>query len=350
MKRVNILYIFITVTTIVFFSATAAICNFCGLQPGTESGRGQITTGTTAPAATSVPDTQRNDTETTATSAQRANNNPVILHVAANEVELDLSDEFRVIAGEIFNFLVIAEDEDDDELSYSVSDSNGNNMETVQLDNTAAGFGWVAPTEPGLYEIYITVSDDEGGSATATVKVTVNELAVSVAREAELIADASLSGSIRQGEAVITDGKYRAGDTNNNKQLKGYLSFDISGLRGVSVLDVRLDMPVFSIFNNPGNVSESLNIKVFDYGDSLDLGDFVVGGTHLITFNISATQREDILSVSENAILKNTLQDAINANKTWYQLKLGLLRETNNDNSGDYIIFDSSTTLLKVSY
>jgi hypothetical protein len=239
------------------------------VRPGTEPDDGQITSETTAPPPAGSQDTQRNDAEVTPTSGQDTNNNPVILHVAANEIELDLSDEFRVIVGENFNFFVIAEDDDDDELSYSASDSNGNNMETIKLDNTAAGFGWVAPTEPGLCELYITVSDDKGGSASAIVKVTVNEMVVSVVSESELIADPALSGSIRQGQAVMIDDKYRVGDTNNNRQLKGYISFDISGLGGISVLDVSLDMPVFSIYNNPENISDSLDIKVFDYGNSL---------------------------------------------------------------------------------
>lgn len=86
-------------------------------------------------------------------------------------------------------------------------------------------------------------------------------------------------------------------------------------------------------------ISPNLNIKAYDYGDSLDLGDFAVGGTSISTINISEVETGSSLQISGNNTLINTLQAAIDAGKTWYQLKLGLSNVSDDNETQDILAF-----------
>ena len=84
----------------------------------------------------------------------------------------------------------------------------------------------------------------------------------------------SLSGHIVVDQVVHTEFEILAvGDHTNNKLIKGYLSFDISSigaLDDVTIKNVSVTIPVDLIYNNPELASPKINIKVYDYGSSLD--------------------------------------------------------------------------------
>jgi hypothetical protein len=81
-------------------------------------------------------------------------------------------------------------------------------------------------------------------------------------------------------------------------------------------------IPVDSIFHDPELASPSINIKVYDYGSSLDYpADQVVGGESVKTLSTSATLSN--MNFTSNK-LEDELQKAVDINKQWFQLKIGL--------------------------
>jgi len=358
--RRNILYIILSIITILCLFITAATCSFCGMQLDTGSSEETEEESSTATDKTDreetlqTEDQDRNDDE--AESVEGAeNHSPVITTVVADEVELDLSNEFRVLVEENINFLVIAQDDDSDELSYYASDSIENNMETVKMDNTAAGFGWVAPSEPGLYEIYITVSDGISEDAQATVHVTVNAMAEAHLLHTErLNIIGSRSGSICYdldiGEATDTSGIIYAGDDEEHNIYKAYLCFNISSLTGLNISNAQLEIANIRKFGEPLDWATYLSFHSVDYGDLLETSDMDYwGATQVFAVRIDGFG-ESLVQTSDNLLY--TIQQAIDDGRNWYQLSVGLggAAVTDNDAEEDGYRLLLEGLVLQVSY
>jgi len=346
--RRNTLYIILSIISILSLFITAATCSFCGMQLGTASSETESTTESEQETAlqetedtkdmaadethrdVQTEDQSGNEEEADASVEEEVNHDPVITNVVADEVELDLSDEFRVLVGENTNFLVLAEDQDGDELSYSVSDSIGNNMETVKMDNTAAGFGWVAPSDPGLYDIYITVSDSIGKDAAATVHVTVNAIP-----EAHLLQTERLniiggrSGSYR--DDGDTNGIIYTGDDEEDYTYQAYLCFDISSLAGLDITDAQLEIGNIREFGEPLDFYDTLS---FYTGDLFTGGGFAPEGlTGVIAIHPINELGESLTRTSN--VLVSTIQEAIDSGRNWYYLVIEVHGIHMNEASGN---------------
>ena len=101
-------------------------------------------------------------------------------------------------------------------------------------------------------------------------------------------------GSILVGDAGVRP----------DKQVKGYLSFDIRSLSGAIIDSAQLNISGISISGDP-TFADNLVIKVFDYG-TLDMGDFAIGGTHLAT--IPTSDISDHISIVNNNIFLNFIK------------------------------------------
>jgi hypothetical protein len=349
-------FILIAIFILIMFFATAAVCNLCGIGTGSEENVGSSSESIEDGIESTTSGNQNGDiAEIDGDNAEELeNHNPVIIIIIADGEELDLNDELRTLINTGITFQVTAQDQDDDTMSYFVSDSSGNNMETEKLDNNNATFGWVAPDEPGLAEIYIRVSDVKGGEDDATVRVTVNILAEAFEDEEE--PDISISeigpfepmcGIVSATEVLRTaDPWIYAGDRFTNEQLKCFLSFDISpllGLPDIEVVNATLDLGSLTHINDP-TFAERLDIKAYGY-DELGPEDFAVGGTALTSCSTSLHE----FSFSNEALI-STLQQAINEDKNYYQLKLGLSSASDEDGVNDVIRISYSEVMLSVSY
>ena len=358
-------FILIAILALIMFFSVSAVCNLCGLnlagtgQSGSsseskEGGQDDTTSASQGSASeTSAEVTEETEQEET---EQAENHDPVIVKVIADDVELDLAGELRTLVNTGIKFQVQARDEDGDEMSYFVSDSNGNNMETVKLDNDNAAFGWVSPGEMGLHEIYIKVTDGNGGECNATVKVTANvmahafegedaeEPAVSVFETGPYT---SLCGSVTSRSVLWGSlPQCITGDSGDNEQIKAYLSFDISsllGLSGLEVVSATLDLGNLARINDPG-FADRLDIKAIQYGE-LGTEDFAVGGTALISCSTGLGQ----FSFSNDA-LKNTLQQVINEDSSYYQVKFGLNSATDSDDVADCLGINYPEAKLTITY
>lgn len=174
--RKNKFFIILVILTLFTIFATAATCNFCGIKLDTAtSEKSEEEKNTTSEVTESNEEiTEETEPEEIEAVAEEDNNNPFIETIAVNENEINESDEIRVVSGNYLNFVVIASDEDDDELTYSANDNIGNNLEITKLDNTFCGFSWLAPNNPGLYDLTIKVEDNKSGEDHVVIHILVN--------------------------------------------------------------------------------------------------------------------------------------------------------------------------------
>ena len=157
-----------------------------------------------------------------------------------------------------------------------------------------------------------------------------------------------LCGHIVQDTQVYTRGSMGSilvGDAGvrPDKQVKGYLSFDIRSLSGSIIDSAQLNISGISISGDP-TFADTLVIKVFDYG-TLNMEDFAVGGTHLVS--IPTSDISDHISVTNH--VKDELQKAINAGKDYFQLKLGLSSPSNDNGIIDGYWIDLSQVMIVYS-
>jgi len=161
----------------------------------------------------------------------------------------------------------------------------------------------------------------------------------------EALIDAEQTGVIWQDGRIMITNSLSVGDSRDNIQMKGYISFDISELHGKTVLDTEIVFTNIHKAEFPEEFASIIDVKVFYY-DTLDATDFEPGGVRIATIPISATS----YSIS-NDTLKNELQKVLDhTGREHFQLKLGLNATTNNDDSFDYIYIYSHDIALRVRY
>lgn len=163
--------------------------------------------------------------------------------------------------------------------------------------------------------------------------------------EATISATPDISGSIEE-TGILDPGNYvYMGDTPVDTQVKGYLSFDISGLHGKTVQDAEINFTSISGHGEPASLASEIVVKVFNYV-RLDASDFRVGGVQLPSIPISAAS----YTISGDT-LKNELQDVLdNEVRDYFQLKLGLNATTSNNGNADGVHIECNDAILHISY
>jgi len=286
------LHAIILIFTAAAVLSSAAVCNLCGISPGSSTDEDQDgqATATTQETTTATTDTTPDGSE-----AAPQNNAPKITEVFLDDENMTdfLKTETLPARYEqnFYYFTIIAEDEDGDEMDFDIESTHGIVSDITRLANDSVAFTWESPenTEgsdtPLSVQIDVTVSDTAGGNDTFTIVIAL--LPVEGERtdeetriDFEILADSSLSGYIIKDTQIRT-GVILVGDWDNNKQIKGYLSFDISELSAIPGFEVISAKLVFDHINKSGSpelVGEKIDFKSFDYGESLDEADFAVGG------------------------------------------------------------------------
>ncbi|GAI50276.1 unnamed protein product [marine sediment metagenome] len=89
-----------------------------------------------------------------------------------------------------------------------------------------------------------------------------------------------------------------------------------------------------------------MNIKVFDYGSSLDPDDFRLGGNTVKVFDTSPSLSNLTFSTLE---LKNELKNYVSSGRALFQLKFGLNGRSGNG-IADFYRFHESDASLYVKY
>lgn len=158
-----------------------------------------------------------------------------------------------------------------------------------------------------------------------------------------------ISGSIVYETEIIHD-YIVLGDDDEDKKINGILSFDISGLGGESLLSAGIS--ITSIWNTPGDVEDigSLAIEVCEtrHEDRLVLQDFTGRSISLLAGFETTGGLFQIHYSGDN--LRETIQNAIDEGKDYFQIRLGILGASDMDGSDDKLQFDFSTVGLDVEY
>ena len=141
--------------------------------------------------------------------------------------------------------------------------------------------------------------------------------------------DKNLSGYIIK-DGLVSTGVVMVGDNGSNKEAKGYISFDISELLDSPVVSVELKISNIIAAVDP-TFADQLNIKYYEYGGSLDMSDFAVGGDFLASIPTAGLTS---INISSNN-LKDLINKSITAGRHYFQLKLGLSTPSDNDGIAD---------------
>ena len=261
------------------------------------------------------------------------NSNPVINDITLSSATIVINKTYDVTAS--------ATDPDGDSLTYKWTVSGG------AINNDAANpMKWTTPNAAGDYTIQVKVTDGKGGEATKSKTVGVG---APIEANVDINVDTSISGYI-----VVDWGAYPGGpsvfvgDYTNDKQMKAYLSFNISGissLADVTIKDASLSMPVDGIVQHP-ELMPNVHVKVFDYGNSLELADQGAGGNFVKIFPTSATMTSFDFSSPE---LVAALQGATDADNQRFQLKISL-DGINSNGLADYYRFTLGIIVLHIKY
>jgi len=354
------LYLIFSVISIICLFALAASCNMCGHTITNETEEEIVVEESVSRTDETQSGGAQRDTQTQDQSDDRegnddnldveVNHDPIITIISADDVELGLSDEFETLTGENTNFLVLAEDEDGDELSYSATDSIGNNMEIVRRDNNTAEFVWVAPSDVGSYEIYIEVSDGNEGVASETVQVAIVGGVGPSGGTHGFTAVASMSGQVNDNGTVFISADSSGspsiyiGDQAADLQTRGFLSFNVSDIAGKNVTGAWLTIRSGRI-GDPTSLLREMRISSTNYGNSLDGADYESSTTTLTSF-FPLTGAD--FSFTNEALI-NAVQDTLSAGRQYFQLKLFIDSVSNNHIADGFTVYISDVQ-LEVEY
>ncbi len=216
-------------------------------------------------------------------------------------------------------------------LIATATNSEGSATDSITLD-----WGCEAP-EPGPD---IPEEDDVSSGMTS-------EDIISIAPYLQLSGIIFENGTFFYNLSTMIGPYINVGDeATNNWQIKAYISFDIKELHGKTVQDAEISIVKLPDVGHPESFASTVDYKAFDFGDSLDPGDFAIGGTMLERIPISSTS----YTISGDT-LKSELQMVIDdTGRDHFQLKLGLNGKTNNDGKNDRIRIDLRDVSLHIRY
>ncbi|MCL5071414.1 MAG: PKD domain-containing protein [Actinobacteria bacterium] len=207
-----------------------------------------------------------------------ANRNPVINDITLSSASIKTSQQYDVTGN--------ASDPDGDTLTYKWTVSGG------AINNDAANpMKWTTPAAAGSYTITLKVTDGKGGEDTQSKDVSVEAAIVSL----NVPKVGSEGGYIEQGGYINNGGGPFAGDSKSggaaigDRPVRGYISFNITGLAGATVDEATV---TFSLKQLWGNVAAfgSLWVGVVDWGaEPLVLSDFDLLGVGIQQFSAAGS-------------------------------------------------------------
>jgi hypothetical protein len=243
---------------------------------------------------------------------------------------------------------ISASDPDGDSLSYSWSVTGGSIADTASNP-----IQWRTPGSAGSYTINVSISDGRGGSITKTKTVTVNIPTVGLDPSTGIITVQNINlslvnsegGYIERNGYINSGGCLYVGDSNNNRTCNGYLSFDISGIAGSSIQAASLTFNLNNTYGSPSPFFTNISVFALYWGASpLTLA---VDDTPAANVDYSASPS----FVSNSSLIAARLQDAINAGRDRFQLRIGVIPGwSDSNNAWDGWEYQQSNVTLNIDY
>lgn len=197
----------------------------------------------------------------------------------------------------------------------------GSPSPTVEWSKDDSGGAWgtrkaqVNLHSPGeTYTLTATATNSEG---TDTASITLSWGCPQPVTEADVPVALTEGGYIVWGETVkYPHDSMFAGDSTSDKQCRGYMSFDITGLAGVTITEASLSMNPEQVWGDPTFLG-SLWIDAVDWGsDPLVMADFN------ITPYVAIQSFNDPVITCTGSNLKTELQKAINDGKSRFRIRI----------------------------
>lgn len=258
------------------------------------------------------------------------NSPPVIASIVVDE-DFHYTDE-------TYHVVVNTSDPDGDPLSVIWNVSGGSIN-----DSHANPMNWTAPSAAGDYDITVEVDDGNGGTATLTKSVEVFPALPPPVAAMDMSYVNAESGYIVADQEVINNTGIFAGDSTTNKVCRGYMSYDITSLSGVTVTDATLTYTIGSIFGTPS--FGVLWLGVTDWGaEPLVVSDFNLAGVAIESFSTSSF-------TCSNQKLIDELQKAIDDGKSRFQVRIHFASGiSDGDGSWDGWSYSKNQVILNVVY
>lgn len=256
------------------------------------------------------------------------------------------------------SFIVIAADRDDDAIDFNLAASHGRLVDITRVAVDSVAFTWLSPANPAgnleALNVIITVaaSDPSGATDRQQIRLAllpdVGELEPE-SMEVTITSSAvqTLSGYISAGGLVRTE-VVLVGDNAANEMYKGFLTFNIGLLAEVAPEDIvaaRIRFVNVNKSGRPESFATWVDFKEFNYGDSLDLRDFAVGGT------LFYRQRAE--SFGSGTVIQGSLitqiRQAAGDGRNRFQVKIGLDAGTNSNGADDLFQFRPENVELEIT-
>ena len=257
----------------------------------------------------------------------------------------------QIVTSTTYDVTATAADPDGDSLSYEWT-VNAGTVKGLQSNPLK----WTTPNKAGTYQISLKVSDGKGGEDTKTMNIDV-KLNITDISKAEIDLGLNVNENLQHVTAeegymtntntLCTDSyNYIAGDTTVNESYRGFMSFDITNLKGAIIQNATLNFILAEVSGDLSNLGEFI-IETVDHGS-----DFLV----LQDYNLAGNNIQSISSVGNgiitcnNSNLKTQLQNAITAGKTRFQLRIRFSIPTDGDSQLDYIKYQAQNVIFNVIY
>lgn len=254
---------------------------------------------------------------------------------------------------DLHEFEITAKEPEGENIDLEVSAGLGTITEIVILEPGIFRFTWSAPEAPsGAVDpigtaLDIVASDVSGNRDAYRIEIIltppgqegqidgfepVEEASIGTMT---LKASSELSGTVIEDDQAFT-GNILIGDDEQNRVLKGYISFDISDLASIEADSIsRVDLRFDSVrsANVPFHISNTVIFKVFYYGNSLDLQDYYDNGVVFATTDAMNFGGSNKIINSDH--LRTRLKLAIEEGKQWFQISIRLDGNSNKNDGID---------------
>lgn len=250
-----------------------------------------------------------------------------------------------VLAGESTLITCIAEDPEGQQLTYSWSADGG------QITGAGPSVTWFAPdppAQPTSYVIVVTVEDVHGARSTEQVRVNVD-----VPRGMKVFSPSPGGSWTVCSDGTTTTRTMRAGDDNDNKGYRAFWTYDLSSVRGASLVKATLEFSTGFIsaskqalaednpFNEPRGMGP-LHVHQVRY----ELDGLALYDPEPVT-ELTATglwQPPDEIDVTE--AVRNVARGAAPSDQ--FQVMAAFEQDSNDNMFGEYIVW--SKVVLRVYY